>query len=237
MNSRELWGRDMVFWIAILAGALFTWLAVRMGFYETWILLFNVAVSIYIALFLAPVVARSVPMPGGAAWCTALSMLVLAGGSFAVLHGLSYVFLTGQFSIPFPNLLDVVFSGFLGFIAGFLILSFAALALATTPLAEHKIVSTLGLGREGQQTNIVGIAACCDLIHTVAGFGDDGTTRVAVARLFETTDHLSEGDKAPPEPNEPNVVDVPSSQLPATRTESPRPHLRRRGLPAEALDE
>jgi len=227
----------MVFWIAILAGALFTWLAVRMGFYETWVLLFNVAVSVYIALFLAPVVARSVPMPGGAAWCTALSMLVLAGGSFAILHGLSYVFLTGQFSIPFPNLFDVVFSGLLGFIAGFLILSFVALALATTPLVEHKIVSTLGLGRDGQQANIVGIAVCCDLIHAVAGFGDDSTTRAAVARLFETTDRLSNVDKAPPEPNEPNVGDVPPPELPATKTEGSRPHLRRRGLPAEATDE
>ena len=148
----------MVFWIAILTGALFIWLAVRMGFYETWALLFNIIVAIYVSIFLTPAVTRLVPMPGGASWCTALSMLVLAGGCFAVLHGLSWVFLTGQFSIRFPSVFDVVFSGILGFVAGFLVLSFAALALSTTPLAEHKIVSTLGLGREGQQANIAGIA-------------------------------------------------------------------------------
>jgi hypothetical protein len=227
----------MVFWIAILAGALFTWLAVRMGFYETWVLLFNAAVSIYLAIFLAPMVARSVPMPGGAAWCTALSMLVLAGGSFAILHGLSYVFLTGQFSIPFPNLLDVVFSGILGFAAGFLILSFAALTMATTPLVEHKMVNTLGLGRQGQQANIAGLAACCDLIHSVTGFEDSGTTRSAVARLFETTDHLSEADKAPPEPNEPNAVDVPPSQPPETEAGSTPSPLTGRSRPADAPDE
>ena len=59
----------MVFWIAILAGVLFTWLAVRMGFYETWVLLFNLVVAIYVSIFLAPAVARFVPMPGSASWC------------------------------------------------------------------------------------------------------------------------------------------------------------------------
>jgi len=213
----------MVFWIAILAGALFTWLAVRIGFYETWILLFNVAVSIYLAIFLAPMVARSVPMPGGAAWCTALSMLVLAGGCFAILHGLSYVFLTGQFNIPFPNLLDVVFSGLLGFLAGFLILSFAALTMATTPLTEHKVVRTLGLGRQGQQANIAGLATCCDLIHFVASFGDDGATRAAVARLFETTDRLSETDRTPPDAHEPNAMDTLQPPPPEAKSENTTP--------------
>ena len=46
----------MVFWIAILVGVLFAWLGVRLGFYETWILCFNVIVSIYVAIFLAPFV-------------------------------------------------------------------------------------------------------------------------------------------------------------------------------------
>lgn len=227
----------MVFWIAILTGALFIWLAVRMGFYETWALLFNIIIAIYVSIFLTPAVTRLVPMPGGASWCTALSMLVLAGGSFAVLHGLSWVFLTGQFSIRFPSVFDVVFSGILGFVAGFLILSFAALALATTPLAEHKIVSTLGLGREGQQANIAGIARCCDLVHSVAGFEDGGTTEAAVARLLETSDRLSASDKASVEPNEPNIADAPQPPPPATKAQEKPTRFRRRSIPTDAIGE
>lgn len=227
----------MVFWIAVLTGALFVWLAVRRGFYETWVLLFNLIVSIYVSIFLAPMVARFVPMPGGAAWCTAISMFVLAGGVFAILHGLSWVFLTGQFSIRFPPLFDVVFSGILGFTAGFLILSFAALTLSTTPLAEHKIVTTLGLGRQGQTANIVGIARCCDLIHSVAGFADSGTTQAAVERLLQTSDRLAANDKPQPDPNEPNEATPPQPQPePSEKKPSKLPAgLHRRSIPSDAL--
>jgi hypothetical protein len=221
----------MVFWIAVLTGALFVWLAVRRGFYETWALLFNLIVSIYVSVFLAPAVARFVPMPGGAAWCTALSMLVLAGGTFAILHGLSWVFLTGQFSVRFPSLFDVVFSGILGFAAGFLILSFAALALSTTPLAQHKFVTTLGLGRDGQKANVVGIARCCDLIHSVAGFADSGTSHAAIAKLLETSDELAANDEPRPEPNEPHSPPAQPPQPPEDKGSRPPAGLQRRSLP------
>lgn len=228
----------MVFWIAILAGVLFTWLAVRMGFYETWVLLFNLVVSIYLAIFLAPIVAEFVPMPGSAAWCTGLSMLALAGGGFALLHGLSWVFLTGQFSIRFPSLFDVVLSGILGFVAGFLILSFAALTLSTTPLGHHKIVSTLGLSRHGQRANIACIAKCCDLIHCVAGFGDGTTTQGAVERLLDTSDRLSAEDNAMPAPREPNTPSSPQSQELEPKENNNTPTgLPRRTLPSDPLGE
>ncbi|HON93507.1 MAG TPA: CvpA family protein [Sedimentisphaerales bacterium] len=220
----------MVFWIAVLTGALFVWLAVRRGFYESWALLFNVLVSIYISVFLAPTVARFVPMPGGAAWCMALSMLVLAGGTFAILHGLTWVFLTGQFSIRFPSLFDVVCSGILGFVAGFLILSFAALALSTTPLAQHKIVTTLGLGRDGQKANVAGLARGLDLIHTVARFADSDTSHAAITKLLDTSDELAANDESRPEPNEPNPA-PPQPQPQEDKGSKPPAGLQRRSIP------
>jgi hypothetical protein len=221
----------MVFWIAVLNGALFVWLAVRGGFYETWALLFNLIVAIYVSIFLAPSLARSVPMPGGAAWGTALSMLLLAGGTFAILHGLTWVFLTGQFSIRFPSLFDVVCSGVLGFAVGFLILSFAALALSTTPLAQRKIVTTLGLGRDGQKANVVGLARGCDLIHSVAGFADSGTSQAAIAKLLDTSDQLAASDKSRPDPNEPNSAPAQPPQPPEDKGSRPPAGLQRRSLP------
>ncbi|OHB62344.1 MAG: hypothetical protein A2Y76_00220 [Planctomycetes bacterium RBG_13_60_9] len=177
----------MVFWIAILAGVLFIWLAVRLGFYETWILFFNVVVSIYVSIFLGPTIARLAPLGGGGApYATALSMLVLAGGCFAVLHGLSYVFLTGQFSVAFPRFFDVLLAGALGFVAGFLILSFVALVITTTPLAEHEMIRSIGFSHKSQQANLSCLARCCDLVHSVAASGpNDNATRAAVERLLE----------------------------------------------------
>ncbi|MBN1509915.1 MAG: CvpA family protein [Sedimentisphaerales bacterium] len=177
----------MVFWIAILSGVLFIWVAVRLRFYATWVLLFNILVSIYVSIFLAPIVAEFAPAPGGAAsYGMALSMLVLAGGCFAILHGLSYVFLTGQFNIPFPAVFDIVLSGLLGFIAGFLVLSFVAIILTTTPLAQHEMVSSLGLNEQSQQSNIACLVRCCNLIHSLTAFeGKKNTMEAAIHHLMD----------------------------------------------------
>jgi uncharacterized membrane protein required for colicin V production len=233
----------MVFWIAILVGVLFVWLTVRMGFYETWVLLFNIVLSMYVAIFLAPKVVELAPTPGGAAsYGTALSLTVLAGGCFAVLQGLSYVFLTAQFSIPFPRIFDILLSGVLGFLAGFLALSFVALVLATTPLAENKMAAGIGLGRQSQQANISCIARCCDLIHSFAGPGSQAT-QAAVQRLWDNNHSQPAALKEPADTNESPAP--PNSEIqthpPARddksaspRTDSPtRRSLPRRTIPVE----
>ena len=210
----------MMFWIAILAGALFVWLAVRIGFYETWVLFFNIVVSIYVSVFLTPILAEFAPAPGGASsYHTALCLIVLAGGCFALLQGLSFVYLTGQFHIPFPRVFDIVFSGMVGFVAGFLVLSFVALVLTTTPLASHKIVGVLGLGQESRPANLVCITRCCDLIHFFAGSDDRGaTTQAAVQNLLRR-------NTADPDPRRrsPDANETPGSQSPRNVTIPPGP--------------
>lgn len=176
----------MVFWAAILVGALFVWLAIRLGFYETWGLLFSIVIAIYVAIFLAPAVAASAPATGKlSTYGTALSLTVLAGGCFAILYGVSYVFLTAQFTVPFPAIFDILLAGALGFLTGFLILSFVALVLTTTPLAEHELVSGVGLNPESERANIACIAWCCDHVHALVGDDADGSaTQAAIERLW-----------------------------------------------------
>jgi hypothetical protein len=212
----------MVFWMAILTGILFVWLALRLGFYETWILFFNIVISVYVSIFLAPLVAGLAPGAGKAAsYVTALSMLLLAGGCFAVLQGLSYVFLTGQFSVAFPRFFDVLLSGGLGFFAGFLVLSFAALVVTTTPLAENKLVSSIGFSRQAEETNLSCLAWCCNQVHSVAGFETDpNAAQTAVDRLFETRpgpDQAVDSNEPPEAPNQ-NQKALPHQPTPrATR--------------------
>jgi hypothetical protein len=233
----------MVFWIAILVGALFVWLAVRMGFYETWVLLFNIIVSMYLAIFAAPILAKLAPTPGAAgSYNVALSMALLGGGGFALLQGLSYVFLTGQYSVPFPRIFDIVFSGLLGFLSGFLLLSFAALVLATTPLAENAIVTGVGLGWQSQQINISCISYCCDLVHSFAGPADRAT-QAAVQRLLDESKPRPAARAEPADANQPPAPAPPekktrspaSDDAPAgTKADSPsRQLLRRRTIPVE----
>lgn len=177
----------MAFWIAILVGVLLAWYAVRKGFFESLILLFNIVISIYLAIFLAPVVTRVTPaIEGAAAFKMALTLLVLGGGCFALLFGISFVLLTGQFHIAFMRVLDVVVAGALGFASGFLAWSFIALLVTTTPLSDHWLLRHAGLSQEAAQPNVAGIAWCCDLVHSVAGIDPAGApTQTAVAQLLD----------------------------------------------------
>ncbi len=213
----------MVFWIAILVGVLFAWLAVRMGFYDTWALLFNVIVSIYVAVFLTPLATQLAPISGGASsYCVALSMIVLGGGCFAILYGFSYVFLTGQFSIPFPRFFDIVLAAAMGFVTGFLVLSFAALVVTTTPLARHKLVSSIGFNRPSQRSNLACIAYCCDRVHVVAGFGaSEDATQAAVDQLLAESQEMAERrSPAARDANEPATSPQPLTPRPE-RTRDP----------------
>lgn len=204
----------MVFWIAVLVGAVFVWLAVRVGFYQSWGLLFNVVVSIYVAIFLAPAVADWAPASGGASgYGLTLSLVALAGGCFAILYGLSYVFLTGQFRIPFPKVLDVLVAGALGFMAGFLVLSFVALVVTLSPLAQHKVLSTLGFSRQDQKANLTCIVKCCDLVHRVARFKPtDQATQEAIDRLFEKSESIAEC--SPSDQDDPAQTSAPPTRPP-----------------------
>jgi hypothetical protein len=190
----------MVFWASILAGGLFVWLAVRIGFFEMWTLLFNIVISIYVAIYLTPVIVDVAPAAGETSYGSALTLVVLAIGTFLVLFGISYVFLTGQFNVAFPKVFDLVFAGLLGFLAGALVLSFAAIVITITPLSQNHLMSKIGFNAQSQRTNIAYISRWCDLIDLAASSADSETTaeRTIEALLSSAqVDPPDETDKQP----------------------------------------
>ncbi|MHC4323583.1 MAG: hypothetical protein ACYSUX_04845 [Planctomycetota bacterium] len=81
----------MVLLAGILAGGLCIWFAVRIGFYETWAMLFNIVISIYLALFLARPIVNFLPEGTSNIPCRdAITLAILAVGSFLILHNLPY---------------------------------------------------------------------------------------------------------------------------------------------------
>jgi hypothetical protein len=176
----------MVFWIGILAAAFFAWLAVKIGFYETWTMLFNIVVSIYLSIFLTPVITTMVPAAGDTAYGNALTLITVAAGAFLILHGVSYSFLTGRFSVWFPRPLDNVGSGLLGFLGGFLIWSFLALVISVSPISQSGFARDIGLAHSVEQTNVPYIAWWCDMVNAVVAAGDNKhTTRAVLAPLLQ----------------------------------------------------
>ena len=166
----------MVFWIGILVGVAFVRFTITKGFYETWIILFNVVISVYLAIFLRPVIVKNVHATGGMSYNNALSMIATAVVSFLILYGISYVFFMSQFKILFSKVFDILGAGFLGFLIGFLLWSFVMVLICSTPLSEENtFVKKIGLNKI-EQTGVPYICWWGDLVHSVVSRRDNQCT-------------------------------------------------------------
>ena len=160
----------MLFWIAISVGIVVSYMATRIGFYETLIYSFNLSVSVYLAVFLMPYVVTHVPAAIEIDAGLPLTLAGLAVGSFILLHGISYLLFTGQFTIAFPKAIDLPLSALIGFWAGLLIVSFLALALSITPSPWAETI----LGQGTLKTHTATLRWSCDRIHGFVRAGDPG---------------------------------------------------------------
>jgi len=196
----------MAFWFGILVGGLFAWFAVGIGFYETWTMLFNIIISIYLAVFLQPVIVN-IPAVGDTPYTNALTMVAIAIASFAILHGITYTFLTGQFKVSFPRMLSPLGTGFLGFLAGFLIWNFVSFLIFITPISQEFLVKKIGFDSQLQQTNVSYVSWWCDLVNTVASSRDNSiTSEQAISGLLKSAESRAQVKPAkraePAEPKE-----------------------------------
>jgi len=198
----------MTFWIGILVAALFAWSAVKVGFYGMWAMLFNIIISVYLAIFLRPGIVEVLPEIGNAPYDNALTMIAIAVASFLVLQGITYTFFTAHFAIPLPKILDVVGAGVLGFWAGLLVWSFASLLITITPLAKNSFVKEIVIGNQAQQANTSSICRWCNFVNAIVSRqGDEHTTEQMIDDLLTQTQEETEDTFEPAEPNEPTDSD------------------------------
>ncbi len=190
----------MVFWIGILVAGTFAWFAIKLGFYETWALVFNIIISIYLAVYLQPII-TNIPVVGDTPYSNALTMVAIALASFLILHGVSYTFLTGQINVSFPKVFDTLGTGFLGFLAGFLVWSFLSLLIYITPVSQNTFVKEIGFKDEFQQTTVSYICRFCNLVNAVVSSQESGyTTEQTISELIEGAKSKKKLEK--PEPVE-----------------------------------
>lgn len=195
----------MAFWIGILAGGIFAWFAIKMRLYQTWALTFNIIISIYLAIYLRPTI-TSIPSVGNDPSSSVLTLLTIALGSFAILQGISYIFLTGQFNVSFPKVFDTLGTGILGFLTGFLVWSFLSLLIYITPASRNSILKEIGFTGEFKQTSISYVSSFCDLVNAVVSSQDNKhSAEYTIDQLLKNTAHRKQVEKVEPEkPAEPN---------------------------------
>jgi len=175
----------MVFWIGILVSGAFAWLAVKLRFYQTWALIFNIIISIYLAIYLQPVIAN-ISAVGDTPYSSVLAMAAVALASFLVLHGISYICLTGQFNVQFPKVFDTLGSGFLGFAVGFLVWCFLTLLIYITPASQNTFVKEIGFTDRYQQTGVSYIAGFCDLVNAIVSHDDMDSAEKTINDLLKS---------------------------------------------------
>jgi len=135
----------MVFWIGILIAVIFAYSTIKLGFYHAWTTLFNLLVAVYIAVRIGPVIEEFFPAAANGQYSKALSLLITGTGTFLLLQGIAYVLLIGQFEVTFPRAVNIIGSGLMGFLTGFLVCSFATLVICTTPFSQQQYVKEIGL--------------------------------------------------------------------------------------------
>ena len=200
----------MAFWFGILVAGLFVWFAVGIGFYEMWVMLFNIVISIYLAVFLRPIIVN-IPAVGDTPYSNALTMIAIALASFSILHGISYTFITSQFKVSFPKIFDTLGAGFLGFLAGFLVWNFVSFLIFITPISQDTFVRGIGFNDEFQQSNVSVICRWCDLVNRVVSSQDSEiSSEQAVSGLLKSAE--PELQVEPAEEAEPNDVEADVSE-------------------------
>jgi hypothetical protein len=221
----------MVFWLAVLVGALFAWIAVRIGFYASWIIFFHLLLAAYVAIFVTPVVIGSVP-PANAApgYGYALTLMSIAIATLLVTYGTCYACLSGKMRLELPRGLDTIGAGFLGFFTGFLVWSFLGFAFCLTPLANTELVKRLGFDAASQKANTAYMCWWCNGFHAlVVTLGDETTSQQEVAMLVqnatapEAKQAAPEAPVAPPAPPPPPLAPKPNATPSPTPKPTPNP--------------
>jgi hypothetical protein len=200
----------MVFWIGILIAVAFAASSLKFGLYHAWTMLFNVLIAVYLGVRLGPFVQDLIPSSGQ--YSVTLAVLATGLASFLVLHGISYVFLIGQFDVTFPPTIGKLGSAIFGFLAGFLVWSFISLLICTTPCSQNKFVKDVGMCREGfekmhAQSYLVW---WCSALDKLVGSGDTDTgAKQAIAGLLFNPQTKSASAAKHPDANELNLPAVP----------------------------
>jgi hypothetical protein len=188
----------MLFWMAVLTGALFAWIAVEIGFYATWIMLFNLVLSAYVAIFLSPVIIANIPAATSTPYGYALILISTASATLLIAYGICYACLSGELRAEFPRVFDNIAAGLLGFLSGFLVWSFVSFSVCLTPLTEISAFKTLGFEGPSQTTNTSYLCWWCDLVHAAVASSDtELTSEEAVSMLLAKAKPRATEEPAP----------------------------------------
>ena len=177
--------------IGILVGIGFAYYGFKRGFFEMGGNFFNLLISVYLALFLRPLIIEHFSEAGGS-WLGNTLVIFLPGvGIFFILYGISYVAF-GQFNIELPKWFDISLGSLTGFLGGLLIWNCLILLLSITPLSNSNVANKVGLSRYSVENKPSYICFWGDFINLFAGSADaNRSTEQVIAGIFTSIEESS----------------------------------------------
>ena len=133
----------MITVFAILIGAAFIYVGFKKRFFVMWAMLFNLFVSIYLAVMFVHAIAKSSPDIGSNGYFLALCLLALTALIYAILHIVVKFYVIGSNDIEFPMLFDKIGAGLLGFIFGYLVCCVVLFSIGIMPVAKHEAITNV----------------------------------------------------------------------------------------------
>ncbi len=153
-----------MFWFAVLVGAVFAMIGIKKGFYPIWAILFNILISIYLGIMLAPTIVGIIPDIGNSRYHYAGCVAGIAIVTFTVLQTIATSFLTGTYDVSFPKIFSSVGAGILGFLSGYLVCSFALFVICIMPFSKEPFIRKVCGQSDLAPSAVASVVNVCDFV-------------------------------------------------------------------------
>lgn len=164
----------MIFWLGILISLTIAALAAKRGLYESWTIFFNVIISVYLGITLAPVLQDLLSL-GDSPTSSAIVTLLTAIACFGLLYGVAFIIFLSQFEVKFPKALDAAGGGLTGFLATMLAWGFIVFVIFTSPMGQKNIFKSIGFDAESAKTdsNVAYMKWWAGMVDGIVGKGKE----------------------------------------------------------------
>ena len=162
----------MLFWFAILIGALTAWLLGKKSLYSNWILLFNILVSIYVGVMLSPVLLEMLAGRNkGIGFNCAIFILLIVVIVFVILYLITkYNLVPDDVEVDFYYLLELIGTRVTAFFSGFCVAALVIFLIAVM-IMPYKFSPWMKFIRsENEPVTVVTvpITKVCNFVNTIS---------------------------------------------------------------------
>lgn len=192
----------MVFETAIIVGVVCAFVSLRKRFYSMWPVLFNVLVSVYLAVMLTPFLVDLIPEVSSLAVRAryyAATMVIIALLVFLILQVVAIKVFTSEVTISFPSMFDGIGSVVLGFLAGYITVAFVFFVVSIMPLAQKPFMKKIVKAKTFELATVDSITRACDIVALVSLHHDNNVSEViSQLNILKTEPELKIEVKPPP---------------------------------------